>query len=260
MIPGRRSLCWAPALGLAIFIQLTPSHTTAQTSPNAADNTRLHAADDSRFNEAAQAYRQGQRLAEALRWEDALPHFAQSFELYPNYSNSFGLARALHQVQRLWEARAQYESFLRDFSSAPEELRGRAQAYLQAIAARRRSVRLHEAPREAGLTVRVNGAEAEFSEIRPLLVEAFDANVAIILDSPNEGRFSWSGRVPVGETLDVEVAFDDELSSGSVWRSPLFWVITGALLAGGATTAGLIIYRNQNILTPETDRIIMVGP
>jgi tetratricopeptide (TPR) repeat protein len=215
---------------------------------------------DDRFDEALRAYREGQVLAEALRWEDALPHFRRSHELYPNVANSFGLARALHEVHRWLEARAQYESFLRDFSQASEEFREGAHEYLQRIAARRRTIRLLGVPRDAGLRMRVNGVNFEVGPTRPLVLEVFERNVAITLDSATDGRFSWDAEVPPQGGIDVDITFSAPAGGASFWGSPTFWTIATTLLVAGATTSGILIYRARNTLDPRSNRVIEVGP
>jgi len=206
---------------------------------------------------ARAAYRQGQALANLLRWEDALPHMQRSFDTYPNATNTYALARTLHALLRFSESSDLFALFLANYPTANPAVRAAAQVYSEDIEARRRYIRLR-GDMSPTASLRINGRLLDPASPSEGLLIVYDSDVHISVATPDGRRFDWTGTVLVGDTASI--AIELRARDNPSRRRRLLWGLIGGALVAGAATAGILAYANQAGLSPQSDRVIRLQP
>jgi len=254
----------AAVSALALFVTLTlavapTSRVAAQHVPSAGE-TAL----------ARQEFDAGMRAARETQWEEARQHFARSYALAPRPVTLLNLAGAQAQTGQLVAASESYRRFMATASERDAE-RFRAQAE-QALAATDARIG-HAQLRFDGLgdddEVRLDDAPLSRASLSMQMpVDPGDHVITVRRRNTEVGRTAFN--VTEGGTSTVRVvvprgvpspadaaradadAADDETiqldgdrtdavdESGSIFASPWFWIITGAVVVA-ALTVGIIV-------------------
>ena len=241
----------APINGIIVAFLLSLCGLSATTLAHAQASADPHTL-------ARTEYRQGQALANLLRWEDALTHMQRSYDTYPNASNTYALARILHALQQFPNSSRLFMEFLSTYPEADPELRASAQVYEEDIEARRRYIRMRGELSPTS-NIRINGELATYEEATASLLVAYEADVHITVADPDGSRFEWSGTILGGDTARIEVTMESH-GHNVVRRRRLLWGIIGGFVLAGAATAGIVLYADQAGLSAQSDRLIRLQP
>ncbi len=201
--------------------------------------TRAHAEDDG----GRAAYVKATRYFEAEEFRAALPYFEQAYEQSGHRpATIFGLAQCLRSLRRYEDAIGYFKEYLAtDPENASEVLE--TLSLLEEIAAKQRRDREAEAAKKAEEDQRAEEAaalrereEAERREaeraaaIAEAELRAREAAEAVLESTPPPPSSAAVATVPAPATEE-----DD-----SVLSSPVFWIITGAAVVGGAVALGVV--------------------
>lgn len=213
---------------------------------------------------AREQFRLGIDASREERWSDALDAFSRSYGLAPRPITLLNLAGAQVQVGRLVEASESYRRFLREARDGrAAEQRPAAQEALSAVEARIARLRIEirglASTDRVTLDTRPISSAALGAELpvdpgeRVVAVERDQRQVlreAVTLAEGERRDLSLTVRAPPprigtgddhghddGRERGRDRGHDDE--GGSIFSSPWFWVVTGAIVAG--TTATLLI-------------------
>lgn len=247
------------ALGLFVMLTLAVvapnSRLAAQHVPSAGE-TAL----------ARQEFDAGMRAARETQWEEARQHFARSYELAPRPVTLLNLAGAQAQTGQLVAASESYRRFLATASERDaERFRAQAEQALAATDARIGHAQLRFDGLSAGDEVRLDDAPLSRASLSMQMpVDPGDHLITVRRQDTEVGRTAF--RVTEGGASTVRVIVprgvpspadaaradadnddatlrldgertDDVDEGGSIFASPWFWVITGAVVIAAATVA-----------------------
>lgn len=205
-------------------------------------------------------YETAARFFDAEEFEAALPYFQRAYELSGKRPAAvLGLAQCLRALKRYGEAIARYEEYLTtkpmDAAEIEETLR-----LLRALLAHSEKQAAERAAAQAESERKAREAEARDAEARAAAARRAEAERAQVREDATRAAEEAARRVAAEEAArrrtepppapalvapalpPPEVTEDDE---GSFLSSPVFWVITGVLAAGGGTAAVLFATKSE---------------
>lgn len=259
---GPRAAVSALALLVTLTLAAAPTGRVAAQHVPSAGETAL----------ARQEFDAGMRAARETQWEEARQHFARSYELAPRPVTLLNLAGAQAQTGQLVAASESYRRFMATASERDAE-RFRAQAE-QALAATDARIG-HAQLRFDGLgdddEVRLDDAPLSRASLSMQMpVDPGDHVITVRRRNTEVGRTAFNVTeggtstvrvvVPRGVPSPADAARADDASndrddatigldgdrtdavdeSGSIFASPWFWIITGAVVVA-ALTVGIIV-------------------
>lgn len=164
-------------------------------------------------------YKRAAQLYAEERYEAALPWFEQAYEQSGHRSATiFGLAQC-ERMLNMWDSA---ERHLQEFlvtASVKDQVRGRE------LLAEVRAARQAEAP--------------------PQPVLPPPPTPARVVPAPAPAPAKVRPWVPPAPAVVPPAPEPKPESSGSLWSHPVFWVVTGAVVAAGAVTAGVLATRSD---------------
>lgn len=193
------------------------------------------------FEQAAEARAAGQ-------WEEARGLLEEALEAYPQFPIAWNLVTAVERTGDLPAAERLLER-MRDgeLGTVSAEERESVLLRLDEIGARLATLRVVTSG--SGGTVTVDGSDAvELDDSGRARVRVIPGTHELSMVAADGRRLARTVDVGAGETLRVvlsapelaEPALPPEEpldEGGSVWESPWLWVVVGAIVLGGATTA-----------------------
>lgn len=231
---------------------------------------------------AKQLFRQGNKLYNKGKVEEALAKFRQARELYPSYKIDLNIASALNELGRPTEAAETYEMFLRRGESlAPRKIVRAARSSLEALRARLGRVRI-SCP-EDGATVKMNRADLGQTPLRKWVyvepgtfefevckagftchnesveLKAGDAR-ELVMPLTAEAPLPKAKPVPaaVAETPAEEVpTVSKEAPAARDWRSTTGWITLG--VGGASLVTGIIFGAMVSSKSSEHDKAVEDG-
>lgn len=242
------------ALGLSLALCVSHAPAFAQRAGRGAE-----AADGDQTAEARRLFKQGVALAQQERWREAAEAFSASRALVERPSTIFNLAGALYRLGRLVEARETFEAYL---EVAPRNDRARTTEAKRMVDVLRDAIvrlTLRVEPDDAEVTLD-GQAVAGTGEVRVLVMDPGDHTLEVSADGFVPRRLPVNlaeaergtqtvrlERVPeaplqvAAATDPMPVSVERRDDDGGVLSSPWFWVVTGVVVAGGATAAYLLL-------------------
>lgn len=205
-------------------------------------------------------YETAARFFDAEEFEAALPYFQRAYELSGKRPAAvLGLAQCLRALKRYGEAIARYEEYLTtkpmDAAEIEETLR-----LLRALLAHSEKQAAERAATQAESERKSREAEARDAEARAVAARRAEAERAQVREDATRVAEEAARRVATEEAARRRsepppapaliapaipppdaVAEDDD----SFLTSPVFWVITGVLAAGGGTAAVLFATKSE---------------
>ncbi|MEM6955233.1 MAG: tetratricopeptide repeat protein [Myxococcota bacterium] len=243
-------ISWARSLGaLYVVLSLTAP---AFAQEQAGDDTDVEMVDvgevePERDTDAARdAFMAGQAAAEEGRWSDSLNEFQRSYLLSGAPTALYNAAMALRALGRHREAR---DAFQRIMDSHGDHPAAAASAEKREEEAARVAVLLL-----AGLDpsveyeIRLDGRVVDAPVEEETRVEADPGRRGLTAEREGYEPYTWEGDLSDGETRTLEVEMVEVPSeSRSVFRSPIFWAITGAVLVGAGVGVGIYLRNNAQL-------------
>lgn len=232
--------------------------------------------------QARETFQGGVAAAREQRWADAVDLFQQSYELSARPVTMMNLAGALAQLGRLVEAAEAYRSFLAVArTGTAARLRGEADEQLRALEERIPRVRLRILGLEGDDVVRLDEWEVSQAALelpRPVdpgthqvtivragqersipftAVEGIASEVVLDARAEAWGRDPSLDQVPA-LALTADVAVTEE-PGRSVLEEPVFWIIVGAVVLGGAAIGIGLGVSSQQAGPPYSGNIAPAG-
>lgn len=237
----------ASLLGASLIAVLTCAAAPARGQGSAPPTSDDAPAEEAAGPDAEKLFFEGRDLYVAKDYEGALPLFKQSYAAQPSPNSHLFVARCLRELGRSAEAYEVYGEVM--VESASEEKYARTH---QAAGAERQELeakvgRILLVPGTAkAASVTVGGRDiAASAQSRPIVVDA--GQVSVQADVGGDAPFEWSGNVPAGETVRVELApetGDEDPTPGGpgFFDHPLapFAIGSGALAVAGFVTWGIM--------------------
>ncbi|MEQ9500594.1 MAG: tetratricopeptide repeat protein [Deltaproteobacteria bacterium] len=217
--------------------------------------TRAHAQDDG----GRAAYVKATRYFEAEEFRAALPYFERAYEQSGHRpATIFGLAQCLRSLRRYEDAIVYFKEYIATEPDNASEVR-ETLTLLEEIAAKQRRDREAEAAKKAEEDKRAEEAaalrqreEAEQREaeraaaIAEAEARAREAAEAVIESAPPPPPTAAVATAPAPAPQD----------DGSVLSSPVFWIITGAAVVGGAVALGVVATSQESTYGGTADVVL----
>ena len=218
------------------------------------------------LEEARARFVAGQAAVESGRWADAVDDFRRAYELSEVPAALYNVGFALRALGRHREARDVFDRLLTRHPDMDATLREEAQRYRREAAAR--VVALELIGLEPGVphAIRFDGRPVADQGQRPVSIEGDPGTHALTVRRDGYEAFVWEGALRDGERREIAVELlplgsggggasgTDGDDGGSIFTSPVFWVVVGALLVGGGVAAYLIL--QDGGLEPNSDRVV----
>lgn len=231
--------------GVASFCFLTALCTTAAAQPEPPAREPSQA----QIDEARRVFVEGAAAVESGRWADAISAFTRAYELSGVPPALYNVAFALRALGRHVEARNAFEALLlRHRDELEPEMRQLSETYVGEERSRVARLVLEGLDPELRHDVRLDGNRVDDHLGRPLEVEADPGQHTVTAQAEGFLPFTWEGRLSDGQRLSVFVELEPLPSEGgSIFSSPVFWVITGIVVLAGAAVTGYILYENAQL-------------
>lgn len=245
---------WASSVALGLLLLGSTAHAQRRYSLSRPSGEPTQAA----LQQARALFLTGSSAVEAGRWADALESFERSYELSGVSAALYNAATALRSLGRHRDAR---DAFLQLLSAHPDldaNMRREAEARRAEEAARVAVLSLAGLPTDGELSVRFDNVAVPDDGARPLEIEADAGPHALRVDLPRHRPWLWEGRLRDGQysTLDVRLELAPvEVETQSVFESPVFWIITGAVVLAGAAVATYFIWDGAQ-LDPGSPNVV----
>ncbi len=190
------------------------------------------------------AYVKATRYFEAEEFVAALPYFEQAYEQSGRRpATIFGLAQCLRSLRRYADAVRYFEEYLATEPDNADEVR-ETLGLLEEIAAKQRKEQEAEAKRKAEEEQRAAEAEArrerEETARREAEREAAAAEAEARARLAAEAVLESAPPPPAPQAAAVVTTPEPEPEDDSILSSPVFWILTGAAVVGGAVAVGLV--------------------
>jgi hypothetical protein len=186
---------------------------------------------------AIEAFSRGSRATETERWDNAEQCFRLAWELSHVALARYNQAVALRALGHHLEARDAFDEAL---AAGLDETRAPLATTMRAEAAANVSAILIEGiPAEVEVEVELDGRLVDLAADGPTRIECDGGRRSLVVRAPGYTPFTWSGDVVAGTTASVEVELARIPSGSSVFEEPLFWIITGVVLAGAGIGIGV---------------------
>ena len=206
--------------------------------------------------EAREHYQRGMDAVDDARWDDACEAFATAYDLVPRPLILFNLGGAQMEAGRLVDALSSYRRFLESAETESSEFVAEARAAVARLERSVPRVTLRAPGAPAGSEVRLDGATVSASDLGSEIPVNPGEHLAEVARGA-EILASETFEAGDGERLEIELEVDAALEdtgprpfetgetadddSGSVLSSPVFWVVVGVVVIGGAVTAGVLL-------------------
>jgi hypothetical protein len=184
---------------------------------------------------AIEAFSRGSRATESERWDNAEQCFGLAWELSHVALARYNQAVALRALGRHLEARDAFDEALTaglDATRAPLATSMRAEA-----AANVAGIQIQRIPDDVEAEVELDGRIVDLDA--HTAIECNGGRHSVVVRAPGYTPFTWSGDVVAGTVAAVDVDLQRIPSGGSVFEEPLFWIITGVVLAGAGIGVGI---------------------
>ena len=240
-----RRITWPLLLVLAAaFFALSPSQGLAQSE------------DDDR-EQARAEFVAGSEAATAGRWADSLEHFQRAYLMSGVPTALYNAAMALRALGRHREARDAFQRVVDSHGDSPAAEPSREKA--EEEAARVAVLTLAGLDPDADYDIRVNGREQETSRGSELEIETDPGQTGLQASREGYEAWTWEGRLSDGErqTLQVEMV-EIEVETTSVFKSPIFWIIAGAVVVGAGVGVGLFLQNNAQLDVMHPDNALEI--
>ncbi len=186
---------------------------------------------------AMEAFSRGSRATESERWDNAEQCFRFAWELSHVALARYNQAVALRALGHYLEARDAFDDALAaglDETRAPLATTMRAEA-----AANVAGILLDGVPQDVEAEVELDGRVIDWVGDESTPIACDGGRRSIVVRAPGYTPFTWSGDVVSGTNAAVHVDLQRIPSGGSVFEEPLFWIITGVVLAGAGIGIGV---------------------
>ena len=241
----RRRHAWVGAVGLWAAVSLVPHAALADAS-------------EEDIAEARTLFVSGQRDVDAGRWADAVDNFERAYELSGVPTALYNLGFALRALGRHRDSRDAFDRLIREHPDFDAERLEQAEVYLDEAKSRVAVIEILALADALRYRISFDGQRVEDDGDRPISIDTDPGSHTLSVRHSDSAPFLWEGNVSEGELLSVtyEPTEDDDESGGgeeegsSVFESPWFWVITGAIVAAGAGV-GLFLYWDSLELEPN---------
>ena len=197
------------------------------------------------LQEARALFLSGSSAVEAGRWADALQNFERSYQLSGVAAALYNVATALRSLGRHRDARDAFLQLLSAHGELDPNMRREAEARRAEEAARVAVLSLAGLPTGGELQVRFDNVAVSDSGERPLEVEADAGQHALRVDLPRHRPWLWEGRLRDGQYTSITVRLElapVEVETQSIFESPVFWIIAGAVVLAGSAVATYFIW------------------
>jgi tetratricopeptide (TPR) repeat protein len=213
---------------------------------------------DADMQEARSLFVAGVAAVDAGRWADAIRSFSRAYELSGRPIALYNVAFALRALGRHVEARDAFERLLRLHGPDLDDTRRReSEGFLREERARVATLQLVGLSHDLRYGVRLDGDGVEDDGDRPLSLEVDPGDHALVVGADGFEDFLWEGDVGDGQRLEVRVTLEaipvvsgggggDE-DDGGILSSPVFWIVAGVLVAGGAAVAGYVLWQDAQL-------------
>lgn len=196
--------------------------------------------------EARQAFIQGSEAANEGRWADSLQYFQQAYMLSGVPTALYNAAMALRALGRHREARDAFQRILDEHGDSPaaeQSLEKRAEE-----AARVAMLILAGLDADADYSIRLDGRPVDVDRGITIELETDPGRRGLVAEREGYEPFTWEGDLSDGErrTIAVEMA-EIEVESTSVLKSPVFWIVVGAVLVGAGVGVGIFLQNNAQL-------------
>jgi hypothetical protein len=184
---------------------------------------------------ALEAFSRGSRATESERWDNAEQCFRLAWELSHVALARYNQAVALRALGHHREARDAFDEALAaglDETRAPLATTMRAEA-----AANVSGILIDGVPPDVEAEVELDGLPVDVVPGQP--IECDGGRRSVVVRAPGYTPFTWSGEVIAGSVAAVHVDLQRIPSGGNVLEEPLFWIITGVVLAGAGIGIGI---------------------
>ena len=184
---------------------------------------------------AIEAFSRGSRATETERWDNAENCFHLAWQLSHVALARYNQAVALRALGRYREARDGFDEALTaglDETRAPLATTMRAE-----VAASVAGVLIEGIPADVDVEIELDGNIVETDGRTP--IECDGGRRSVVVRAPGYTPFTWSGDVLAGTTASVPVDLQRIPSGSNIFEEPLFWIITGVVLAGAGIGIGV---------------------
>lgn len=221
-----------------------------------ASNASAQDSDTSR-EQARALFVAGTEAASEGRWADSLQHFEQAYVLSGVPTALFNAAMALRALGRQRDAR---DAFDRLMSQHPEtDAAADARAIRDEVAARIAVFELTGLDPSGDYQLRLDGQLVEPDIATITEIESDPGHRAVVAERPGYETWAWEGDLSDGQRLRLDVTMAPRTTeSSSIFKSPVFWVIVGIVLAGGAAALTWYLVRAEDL--QPTNRNFLVVP
>jgi tetratricopeptide (TPR) repeat protein len=210
--------------------------------------------------DAKREYETAARFFDAEEFEAALPYFERAYELSGHRPAAIlGVAQCLRALKRYGDAIARYEEYLathpRDAAEVEETLR-----LLRALRAHADRQTAERAARAAEDERRAREAEAAAAQERAEAARVAEQDRARVRAEATRAAEEAARRIATEHAVEkappapqpaaalpplTAAAPPPPEDDGSIIESPLFWIVTGALAAGGGTAIALLATHSE---------------
>lgn len=232
------------ALAAVFAFAALPSFAAAQTEDENRDQARAE-------------FVAGSEDATEGRWADSLEHFQRAYLMSGVPTALYNAAMALRALGRHREARDAFQRVVDSHGDSPAAEPSRVKAAEEA--ARVAVLTLAGLDAEADYEIRINGRGHESERGTEVNIEADPGPNGVQASRPGYEPWTWEGQLDDGErrTLQVEMV-EIEIETTSVFKSPVFWVITGIVLAGAGVGVGLFLQENAQLDVMHPDNALEI--
>ncbi len=252
---GQTVVCF---LGIAILVHALALPTLAS------------AQDEGDLKRARESFIKGAKAAESGSWQEAERYFREAYEISGRESPLFNWALSLKELDRNREAAEQLDNLLRNHQP-DAEMRDRARDTLDYLKNLLVVISLVNLERGTAYVIHIGEREVFDGGERPLEVFAEPGDIRVSVKAEGDSEpFVWERSVTRGKTQvvdvtmrelppdedDVEPMDDEDDEGGGLLSSPVFWLVTGAVLIAGAGVGTYFIVDSNADLKPESGNVL----
>lgn len=213
--------------------------------------------EDENRDQARAEFVAGSEDATEGRWADSLEHFQRAYLMSGVPTALYNAAMALRALGRHREARDAFQRVVDSHGDSPAAEPSRIKAVEEG--ARVAVLTLAGLDADADYEIRINGRTHENERGTEVEIEADPGPNGVQASRMGYESWTWEGQLEDGEqrTLQVEMV-EIEVETTSVFKSPVFWVITGIVLAGAGVGVGLFLQQNAQLDVMHPDNALEI--
>ncbi len=230
----------------------------AEEGTEEAGDSEPQTAEEARIAQARASFIAGSQAAEEGRWADSLSQFQEAYLLSGVPTALYNAAMALRALGRHREARDAFDQLVRNHADSPAA--GPAQEKRDEEAARVAVLTLTGLDPEGEYELRLDGRRIEIEVAPEIDVEADPGPRALIAEREGYETWAWEGTLGDGETRRLEITMvelEDE-SGGGVLRSPIFWIVVGAVVVGAGVGVGIWLQNDAQLDPTYSDNALQI--